>query len=106
MLDAVTFAHALRDMKVERIVVELAKRWPCKEGPNATQKRGRGNFVGQDERASPLPARDPQRPEERYMSVRPLAVSNPNSLNVRQEAFARNIAEGRSQREARNAPDR
>ena len=29
-----------------------------------------------------------------------LTVSKPNSLNVRQEAFARSIAEGRSQREA------
>jgi hypothetical protein len=31
---------------------------------------------------------------------RNLAVSKPNPLNVRQEAFARNIAEGRCQREA------
>jgi hypothetical protein len=34
------------------------------------------------------------------MSVRSLAVSKPNPLNARQEAFARNIAEGRCQREA------
>ena len=37
----------------------------------------------------------------RYVSDRShLTVSKPNPLNARQEAFARNIAEGRSQREA------
>ncbi len=34
------------------------------------------------------------------MSIRSLAVSKPSPLNARQEAFARNIAEGHSQRKA------
>ena len=39
--------------------------------------------------------------KERYVSDRSqLTVSKPSPLNARQEAFARNIAEGRSQREA------
>ena len=38
---------------------------------------------------------------ERYVSDHSqLTVSKPSPLNARQEAFARNIAEGRSQREA------
>ena len=50
-------------------------------------------------------ARSPMAARGRYVSDRShLTVSKPNPLNARQEAFARNIAEGRSQREAYQAP--
>ena len=46
-------------------------------------------------------ARSPMAARGRYVSDRShLTVSKPSPLNARQEAFARNIAEGRSQREA------
>jgi hypothetical protein len=75
--------------------------------PTATLKPCRDNFNLPMPRANSAIGRSPMASKGRYVSDRShLTVLEPTPLNARQEAFARNIAEGRSQREKASGPAR